>query len=116
MDQFAAILKPLEQADLDRWRTGPTSAGSYRGLTGKGRNGIDALVEDMKNFAFVGGSWPGGSVSTGGRAAHLDRLQGARGEDDEIARDAQISYVGAANFPADALRLRTTDFVDPPRK
>ena len=113
VEQFAAILKPMEQADLDRWRSAPSSAGSYAGLSGQGIRGIDALVQDMQNFAFVGGNWPGGGIGPGGRAVHLDRLQGSRGEEDELPATPTIAYVGTESFPADGLRFRTSTFADP---
>ena len=113
IEQVASILRPMEQADRDRWRGGPTEAGTYNGLTGKGTESIDALVQDMKNFAFVGGSWPGGSVGRGGRADDLDDLQRSRGEGDQIPMTPTIRYIGEPNFPSTGLRFATSNFADP---
>lgn len=113
IEQIADVLRPMEQADRDRWRGGPTEAGSYNGLTGRGTDSIDALVQDMKNFAFVGGNWPGGSVGRGGRADDLDDLQASRGEGDQIPSTPTISYSGAPGFPSTGLRFATSDFADP---
>ena len=99
VDQFAAIIKPLEQADRDRWRGAPTAAGNYSGLTGAGISGIDALVRDMKNFAFVGGNWPGGSVGAGGRAAYLDQLQASRGEGAQLPSHSADHLRRRRQFP-----------------
>ncbi|MCA9197739.1 MAG: tandem-95 repeat protein [Planctomycetales bacterium] len=113
VQQFADVIKPLEAADLARWRGGPSTEGSYSGLTGAGVQGIDALVVDMLNFAFEGGNWPGGSVGRGGRADDLDALQGTRGEGDQIPETPTISYLGEANFPVNALRFGVSAFADP---
>ena len=113
IEQFADVLRPMEQADRDRWVGGEREDGRYNGITGPGRDSIDALVQDMKDFAFSGGNWPGGSVGRGGRAAHLDRLQRSRGEGDEIPATPQIRYTGANNFPADGLAFTTSQFSDP---
>ena len=113
IEQFADILRPMEAADNDRWRGAPSDAGNYSGLSGAGTRGIDRLVEDMKNFAFVGGNWPGGSVSAGGRAVHLERLQRSRGEGGELPETPTISYVGDPRFAINGLRFETTPFADP---
>ncbi|MCG8700380.1 MAG: CotH kinase family protein, partial [Bacteroidales bacterium] len=73
LDALAAPLHEFVRADLIRWATGPSDAGNYSGLSGPALNGLADYVQDMKNFAFVGGSWPGGGVGTGGRAAFLDQ-------------------------------------------
>lgn len=112
IDEFAAPIAEFVEADRRRWLNAPSDAGNYNGLGGAGKNGIAALVRDMKNFAFVGGSWPGGSVGAGGRAAFLDSLaDGAEG--DSIPRTPTVTYVGEPGFPANALRFQTSAFSDP---
>ncbi|MCA9217525.1 MAG: tandem-95 repeat protein [Planctomycetales bacterium] len=113
IQQFADVLRPMEQADRDRWTGGEREDGTFRGITGPGTESIDALVQDMMNFAFSGGNWPGGSVPQGGRARHLDNLQGARGEGDEIPATPSIFYIGQAAFPQNGLAFQTTPFSDP---
>ena len=113
IEQFADVLRPLAAADLARWRGGPASEGRHNGLSGPGTQGIDSLAQDMKNFAFKGGTWPGGSVSRGGRARHLDRLlTSSRSDNDNVPNTPSLTYVGQANFPADGLRFKTSDYVD----
>ena len=113
IDEIAAIIAPFEVADRARWKNAPADAGNYNGLGGAGSSSFAALVRDLKNFAFVGGSWPGGGVGGGGRGAHLDSLQASRGEGSQIPRTPTISYVGAAGFPSNELALRTSSFSDP---
>lgn len=69
--EFAAPIAEFVEADRRRWLNAPSDAGNYNSLSGAGKNGLAALVEDMKNFAFEGGNWPGGSVGPGGRAGGL---------------------------------------------
>ena len=112
LDYHAAKILPFMEADRMRWYNAPSDAGSYNGLGGAGIRGLDALVQDMKDFAFVGGSWPGGSVGAGGRAAFLDRLAD-RTEGSHIPDQPRISYVGAPGFPGNALRFKSSAFDDP---
>lgn len=113
LGEFASYVKPLEQADRDRWQNGPSSSGNYGGLVGAGVSSIDALVQDMKNFAFTGGNWPGGGVGAGGRAAYLDSRQGAQGEGALIPNTPRISYAGVPGFPTNGLVFRCSSFNDP---
>ena len=113
VEQFADILRPMEAADRDRWTGGSREQGRYNGLSGPGLQSIDALVQDMLNFAFEGGNWPGGGVRNGGRAAFLDSLQASRGQGAELPATPTISYVGEEGFPTNGLRFRTSDFQDP---
>ncbi|MDG2380298.1 MAG: Ig-like domain-containing protein, partial [Pirellulaceae bacterium] len=113
VEQFADVLRPMAAADFDRWRGGPASEGRYNGLTGEGTKGIDALVQNMKDFAFQGGNWPGGSVPNGGRARHLDRLlTNSRAKDEAVPAKPTISYQGNPNFPTNGLRFKTSNFSD----
>ncbi|MBN2132968.1 MAG: lamin tail domain-containing protein [Sedimentisphaerales bacterium] len=112
VDEFAAPIADLAAADLRRWLNAPSDAGNYNGLGGAGKNGLAALVEDMKRFAFTGGSWPGGSVGAGGRAAFLDSL--ADDTDGHlIPAKPSIAYIGEPGFRMNALRFRVSPFADP---
>jgi hypothetical protein len=120
IDHFAAQIEPFIGADRDRWLNAPSDAGNYNGVNpsggfaNPGRISLAALVQDMKNFAFVGGNtWPDQPVGAGGRAAFLDSHQAANGEGAQIPLLPTISYAGVAGFPADGLTLRTTAFNDP---
>ncbi|HUT09196.1 MAG TPA: lamin tail domain-containing protein, partial [Thermoguttaceae bacterium] len=72
IDDLAAFVTGFSQADRDRWRSAPAAAG-YQDF-----GPIEAKIQDMKNFAFVGWTEPwanvGPAVPAGGRAAHLDSL------------------------------------------
>ena len=113
VDEFASFILHFEEADADRWKAAPDTAGNYDGLRGAGASSLADLVQDMKNFAFHGGRWPGGSVGRGGRAAHLDQLQGLYGEAGRIPDTPTITYAGEDGFPADGLVFRSTRFSDP---
>ena len=113
IDEFAAFITPLEAADASRWKGAPSSEGNYSGLGGAGATTIANLVQDMKNFAFVGGAWPGGDVGSGGRAAHLDALQASHGEGTKIPITPTISYSGVAGFPTTGLQFTSSSFSDP---
>jgi hypothetical protein len=79
----------------------------------------------MKNFAFSGGSWPGGNGSAmsqandngasgrQGRDAWLDIHQGENGEASRIPATPVLTYNGAAGFPTNAISFHTTSFSDP---
>lgn len=112
IDELAAPIVEFVEADRKRWLNAPSDAGNYNSLSGAGKNGIAALVRDMKNFAFEGGDWPGGSVGPGGRAAFLDSLaDGAEGG--LIPHRPTVTYAGESGFPTNALRFRTSAFSDP---
>ncbi|BBO36039.1 lamin tail domain-containing protein [Lacipirellula parvula] len=113
LDELVSKILPLEAADRARWQGAPADAGNYNGLGGAGATSLTALVQDMMNFAFVGGSWPGGDVGPGGRASYLDGLLNASGEESQIPNTPTITYVGAPGKPADGLAFQTTAFADP---
>ena len=113
IEAFAAQLEPMEKADAARWKGSPSDAGTYSGIGGAGSSSIASLVRDMKNFAFSGGSWPGGSVRNGGRAAHLDSLQRSFGEGGKIPRKPTIKYIGDDGFNSNGLIFESSDFSDP---
>ncbi|UCD48782.1 MAG: lamin tail domain-containing protein, partial [Phycisphaerales bacterium] len=110
--EMAAPIAEFVEADRVRWLNAPSDAGNYRGLGGAGKNGLAALIEDMTNFAFEGGNWPGGGVGPGGRAAFLDDLADA--EEGRLIPDRPaIFYVGEPNFPANGLHFQCSAFHDP---
>lgn len=113
IDEFAEFIRPFEAADAARWKGAPSDAGSYNGLSGAGAVSLRNLVRDMKNFAFLGGDWPGGSVGAGGRAAFLDTLQASNGEGAQIPDTPVITYTGTAGFPTDGLAFQSSAFSDP---
>ena len=126
IDEFAAFIAPLEAADAARWKGAPGDAGNYNHLSGPGTSSLAAYVQDMKNFAFNGGSsWPGGndgaipqSDDSGlsgqqGRDAYLDYLQGRSGESGEIPATPTISYTGSANYPTNGISFQCSSFSDP---
>jgi VCBS repeat-containing protein len=113
IDQFAAVIADMDRADRARWQNAPADAGNYNGLGGAGITSLASLVQDLKNFAFVGGNWPGGSVGAGGRAAFLDQLQGSNGEAGQLPATPGITYIGDPGFASNALTFQTNPFVDP---
>lgn len=125
IDDFASIIAPLVPADFARWKGAPSDAGNYNHLSGPGINTLEAYVRDMKNFAFTGGSWPGGNDSAmfqandngisgqQGRDAWLDIHQGANGEASRIPDTPTLTYVGLPNFPTNGLSFETSSFSDP---
>lgn len=111
IDQFAAIISPQQVADDRRWKNAPADAGNYGGLGGAGMTSIANLAQDMKKFAFTGGSWPGGDVSAGGRGAYLDALQlGVGNSESAMPGTPTISYAGSAGYPINNLTFQTTSF------
>jgi len=90
-----------------------SDAGTYSGIGGAGASSIASLVRDMKRFAFSGGSWPGGSVGNGGRAAHLDSLQRSNGEGGKVPRKPTITFIGDEGFKSNNLVFKSSGFSDP---
>ncbi|MAT68920.1 MAG: hypothetical protein CMJ58_05295 [Planctomycetaceae bacterium] len=119
IEELASNILPLEAADRARWQGAPDDAGNYDGLSGAGVVSIANLVEDMMAFAFIGGDWPaggagtGGSVGPGGRAAYLDDVLAASGEESLIPLTPAISYVGDPGMAANQLTFQTSAFADP---
>ncbi len=118
--ELASTILPLEAADRARWQNvSENESGSYAGLGGAGATSITNLVQDMLDFAFTGGNWPGGGagpgggVGPGGRAAYLDGLLNASGEEALIPNKPTISYVGDQGMAANELSFQTTAFTDP---
>ena len=110
--EFATPLVEFVKADLVRWLDAPSDAGNYRGLSGPGKQGLPAYVEDMLAFAFEGGYWPDTGVGAGGRAAFLDDLADDA-DGSRVPNKPSIAYVGEPNYPINGLRFRTSAFSDP---
>jgi len=113
IDEFASFIGPLEAADASRWENSPAADGNYGGLHGAGKISLAAYVQDMKNFAFVGGSWDGGGVGAGGRASDLDRIQGQNGEAGKIPDTPTITYTGSAEYLTNGISFQSSAFTDP---
>ncbi|MBN1125161.1 MAG: lamin tail domain-containing protein [Sedimentisphaerales bacterium] len=113
IDEFASSIATFVQADRIRWLNAPTDAGNYNGLlqSSAGIQGLAAYVQDMKNFAFIGGYWPGGGVESGGRAIFLESL--ANTDQNQFPQTPSIEYIGPAGFPTNRLIFRTSAFSDP---
>ncbi|MDB4721077.1 lamin tail domain-containing protein [Verrucomicrobiales bacterium] len=114
LDPLAARISGLVNADRDRWIG--ASGGS------ESPPPIENVINDMKKFAFIGGSWVGGndgnmaSISRdsgtsgrSGRDAYLDAL----GSDSLIPRTPSITYKGIESYPQGGLKFESSDFSDP---
>jgi hypothetical protein len=121
IDEFADVIRPIANADYQRWLGAPADAGNYNGLNTYGTVGQTALnnyVASMKDFAFDpdnnGSSWPGGNVGAGGRAAFLDQLGNSLGENStKYPATPVLAYSGPAGYPLNDLRFTTSAFNDP---
>jgi hypothetical protein len=129
IDEFAAVIRPIVNAEFVRWHPtngAPAATGNFGGLFGpnnttlnaNGTAALDAYVAGMKDFAFDannnGGTWPGGNVGVGGRAAFLDTLGNSLGENaTKYPAVPVIIYSGPAGYPVNDLRFTTTAFSDP---
>ncbi|MBN2164371.1 MAG: lamin tail domain-containing protein [Pontiellaceae bacterium] len=125
IDEFTQVIADFMPADRDRWMRAPYDAGTYYGLNGPGMTSLETLARNMKNFAFVGGSWAGGNdpeipqardnniSGTQGRDAFLDWLQASNGEGGLIPDTPAISYIGMTNYPTDGLAFESSVFTDP---
>lgn len=109
--QTAAFMDGLEEPDIDRWRNGPAAAGRQFFAASNQRT-LEGKIQDMLRFAFTGGSWPGGGVGAGGRAAFLDSFADSRDRRDFPERPT-VDYTGAPGFPIDGLTFRSSEYADP---
>lgn len=116
LDYLAAKLNVIGQADRDRWADIPGAEESYDSGT------VASVIQDMKNFAFVGGSWIGGNSSYMISQASDSGLSGQQGRDaylDWLAADNNIpnrpslSFTGGAGYPIDQLSFQSNAFSDP---
>lgn len=116
IDRLRARLEPFSLADRDRWTGAPAAAGSQTDLA------LASRVQEMKNFAFVGGSWAGGNDALMEAASRDSGLSGQQGRDaylDFLQTDAAIpatptlAYTGAPGFPVNGLTFASSAFADP---
>lgn len=115
LDYYQFRLSALATADRDRWTGSPSTAGSQSNPP------IEAIVADMKKFAFIGGSWTGGNDPPDAIAKDSG-ISGQQGRDaylDALAADAAvpatptITYIGPADFPVNSLAFQSSPFSDP---
>jgi len=107
IDRAAQIIADFSPADRDRWKDAPSDAGYQDFGT------LEWKVQDMKNFAFVGGDWPGGSVGAGGQAAYLDQLANDGGDAAGIPYTPTLASTSPLGFPIDSLTFASSSFNDP---
>ena len=106
LDNMAARIDALVEADRDRWIGGPAI------VSGSENTGALApKVADMKKFAWDGGTWVGDSAvpRPDGTDDYLDQL----GADADIPNTPNITYMGPAGFPVNELAFQCTAFDDP---
>lgn len=115
IDRYAAIIQEFVPADRDRWRNHP-----YTGTEISDFGPLEPKVEDMKIFAFVGGThWPvldrpnTSRVDPGGRAAELDERSNYGGDALAIPDKPTIAARGNISFPASDLVFEASPFSDP---
>lgn len=115
IDAFSGVIRNFVPADLARWSNAPAATGNYRSLGNPGpalSGGLAGYTQDLKNFLFVGGnhSWwiDRQSVSAGGWVTRLDSVA----NDASIPQRPIITYEGPEDYPLNALRFRTSDFID----
>lgn len=139
IDEFAAVIRPVVNAEFARWVGGPAASGNYGGLSVYGPSGsaviglssgtpvgttaLDQYIAGMKDFAFDanggGSAWPGGNIGVGGTAARLDTIANLTNPalgDTEASRypaTPTITFSGTAGFPVNDLRFTTSAFSDP---
>ncbi|MBN1444411.1 MAG: lamin tail domain-containing protein, partial [Planctomycetes bacterium] len=109
--QTASFMDGLEEPDIDRWKDAPASEGRQY-FSATSQSTLEGKIADMMQFAFTGGSWPGGSVGAGGRAQFLDSFADAPHAGDLPARPT-LQYTGPAGYPVDALTFECSLFSDP---
>lgn len=139
IDEFAAVIRPLVNADFTRWVGGPPASGNYGGLSVYGPSGtspiglssgtpsgtaaLDHYVAGMKDFAFdangSGSTWPGGNIGVGGTAARMDTIANLTNPLTSTLESAlypatpTLTFSGTAGFPVNDLRFTTSAFSDP---
>ena len=116
IDRFAAVVTDFAPADRDRWKDHPLSGGQQSDF-----GPLEDRVEDMKVFAFQGGThWPvtdrpntSTVTSPGGRAVELDERSNYEGDATSIPNIATVTATCPPDFPVDQLTFETTPFSDP---
>ena len=112
LDRLSARIGPFVYADRDRWVGSPSENGS------ESIGDIQDKVDDMKKYAWDGGSWTGGNDPTDpdskdsgisgreGRDAYLDK----KSEDGIIPNRPTITYTGPENHPVDGLSFTSSEY------
>jgi hypothetical protein len=112
IDRFAAVVADFSPADRDRWKDHPLAGGELSDF-----GTLEARVEDMKKFTFVGGDWPifneDSVVGPGGRTTFLDGIAALGGDGESIPDTPAVTSVGPPGFPITGLTFETTPFSDP---
>lgn len=116
IDAVAARAAAIAPADITRWANSTPFGSAYSNMENPGpglSGGLAGYVQDMKNFMFVGGNnswWNDRSfVGAGGWITRLDTIAA----DPAIPTKPTIYYVGATNFPINALTFECLPFADP---
>ena len=120
IDAHAGIIRSFVPADLVRWSNAPAPA-SYNSLLIFGTpgvvSGVNGVVQDMKNFMFVGGnySWwiDRNGVGAGGWVTRLDAVAAAAGDSTAIPTRPVVTFIGTNNYPVDGLLFQSSAFADP---
>ena len=116
IDRLRGRLEPFSLADRDRWTGAPAAAGSQTDLA------LASRVQEMKNFAFVGGAWAGGDntlMPVDSRDSGISGLQGRDAYLDSLHADADIpatpalTFTGTPGFPVNGLSFTSSAFGDP---
>ncbi|MFN0128017.1 MAG: hypothetical protein ACKV19_15160, partial [Verrucomicrobiales bacterium] len=116
LNYFEARVAPFHLADRDRWPGAPAAAGNQRD------GPFATRVADMKRFAFIGGTWDGGSDDPQDAQSKDTGISGRQGRDaflDYLQTDAAIpvtptaTYTGPAGYPLNNLTFSTSPFSDP---
>lgn len=111
LDEYAAMIADFVPADRDRWENHPDTPYYSGPLADK--------VDDMKAFAFEGGSWAyyddpfKGVVQTGGQASYVDDLCDEGNDDTNTPNTPTVTYTGGDGYPANNLLFTSSDFSDP---
>ena len=106
-DDVAAPVLDFSQADRDRWREAPPTAGR------QDFGPIEDKIADMKWFAFESWQGTGGpSVPEGGRALHLDTLSELEEEGRRLPHRPTVVATGPASFSLETLAFEVSAFED----
>lgn len=115
IDRFASVISDFVPADRDRWKNHPLG-----GTTKTDFGPLESVVEDMKTFAFVGGThWPvldrplTSRVAPGGRAVELDQRSEYEGDAASIPDTPGVTDAVRLGYPIDNLRFSSTPYSDP---
>jgi hypothetical protein len=113
IDPLAALIADLVPADRDRWTSAPSAAGSQNAPS------LESVVADMKQFAFIGGSWTGGNDAQQAAISRDSGVSGRQGRDaylDALAMDPQVPGTpvivsrGPSDYPVDQLLFETLGY------